>query len=146
MQITRKSPITLLEIMIVIFIIGIIGGVIGYNMKGSLDEGRSFKSEQGSKQVYDLLTLKMADGTSLEDILEDPKKALKENGFVNNTKKLLQDGWSNEFELREVGIDNFCVYSAKWHEFLKKKKNLTDEKLQEEYPWAFNFEEEEDDD
>lgn len=125
--------------MIVIVIISIIGGVIGYNMKGSLDEGRAFRSEQGSRQVYDLLTLKMADGTPRDAILENPKVALDENGFINNTKKLLRDGWSNEYELRKLDNGEFIVYSEKWYQFLRNKKKMTDEAIQEEYPWAFNF-------
>ena len=31
----RKSTITLLEVMIVVLLIGIIGSVLGFNMKGS---------------------------------------------------------------------------------------------------------------
>ena len=41
----KKRALTLLEIMIVIVLIGIIGSVIGVNMKGSLDAGKAFKSD-----------------------------------------------------------------------------------------------------
>ena len=44
MKIKRKSPLTIIEIMIVIFIISIVGGVMSYNMKGSLVKGRAFKN------------------------------------------------------------------------------------------------------
>lgn len=138
----RKNPITLLEIMIVIFIIGIIGGVIGYNMKGSLDEGRAFKCQQGSRQVYDILTLKMADGTPRDIILENPQAVLDENGFVNNPKKLLKDGWGQDFEFRKLDNEEFIVYSDKWYHYLRSKKKMTDQDMQEEYPWAFNFDHE----
>ena len=40
-----KKAMTLLEVMIVIFIIGIISSVIGYNMKGSLEKAKAFKTE-----------------------------------------------------------------------------------------------------
>lgn len=136
----NKKPFTLIEIMIVVFLIGIIGGVIGYNMKGSINEGRAFKSERGSKQIYDLLTLKMSDGTKIDAILANPKLALEQNGFVNNVKKLMQDGWGKEFELKKLKSGDFIVYSEKWYQFLRGKKGMTEESMQEEYPWAFYFE------
>jgi len=140
MKIKRKA-ITLLEIMIVIFIIGIIGSVIGYNMKGSMDEGRSYRSEHGSKQVHDLLMLKIAESDSIEEVLSDAVNVLKDSGFVSNPKKLLKDGWNKEFEIRRLNEEDFVVYSPKWHAFLQSKKKMTDERLAEEFPWAFNFDE-----
>ena len=63
----KQRPMTLLEIMIVIFIIGIIGSVIGYNMKGSLEEGKAFKTQEGIKQLYEIFHLEMAKGTASID-------------------------------------------------------------------------------
>lgn len=142
MKITRRA-ITLLEIMIVIFIIGLIGSVLSYSLKGSLDEGRSFKCEQGSKQVYDFLTLKMAEGTPLNDLLNDPKKYLNETGFIENVDKMFKDGWSKEYVIKPVGEEEFIVYSKNWENYLEKKKHFDKEKMQKEYPWAFHFSDDE---
>ena len=46
----KKRSMTLLEVMIVIFIIGIIGSIVGYNMKGSMEKARAFKRVRGSKK------------------------------------------------------------------------------------------------
>ena len=138
----RKQAITLLEIMIVIFIIGIIGSVIGYNMKGSMDEGRAYRSEHGSKQVHDLLTLKIAEGYNIEEVLGDAPTFLKQTGFVSNPTKLLKDGWNQNYEIRRINEDEFIVYSPKWHHFLHDKKKVGDDRLIEDYPWAFHFDEE----
>ena len=145
----KKRAITLIEIMIVIFIIGLIGSVIGYNMKGSLDEGKAFKCEQGSKQVYDFIQLQMAQrrGT-LDEVIENPKEALEATGFVARPDKLLKDGWNKEYVLEKIedrdgkGPD-FVVYSQNWYNFLKKKKKMSEVQMQEEYPWAFYFDKEE---
>lgn len=125
---------TLLEIMIVIFIIGIIGSVIGYNMKGSLEEGKAFKSEQGSKQVYDILTLEIAKGGRIEDIVENPERYLDKSGFAKNPKKLLQDGWGQDYLIIRNGVDDLFVVS---HDYLRyrEKKNLDLEDLKEKFPW-----------
>ncbi len=140
----KKMPITLLEIMIVIFIIGIIGSVIGRNMKGSLDEGRSFKSEQSSKQIYDLLTLQIANGESFEKIIKSPKDCLSTSGFISNPEKLFKDGWNKEFVIqKKIDEEDFVVYSEKWETFLKGKKKFTNDKMKEDYPWAFYFEDKE---
>ena len=70
----KKRSLTLLEIMIVIFLIGLIGSVIGYNVKGSLDEGRAFRSEQGACQIRDILLLEVAKGYPLDQVLQDKEK------------------------------------------------------------------------
>ena len=125
----RRRPITLIEIMIVIFIIGLIGSVIGYNMKGSLDEGKSFKSEQGSRQVYDFLTLQIAEKRdNFDEVIEHPKEALEGLGFVSRPDKLLKDGWNREFVIEKIETDkgaDFVVYSQNWYNFLKNKKKMS---------------------
>ncbi len=145
----KRRALTLIEIMIVIFIIGLIGSVIGYNMKGSLDEGKSFKCEQGSKQVYDFLTLQMAQqDKEIDNILSDPEEALRATGFVNRPDKLIKDGWNQKYVIEKIestdGKDpDFIVFSKNWYNFLKSKKKMTNEAMQEEYPWAFHFDDDE---
>ncbi len=145
----KKRALTLIEIMIVIFIIGLIGSVIGYNMKGSLDEGKSFKSEQGSKQVYDFLTLQIAQKKDAFDkVLADPEEALRDTGFVNRPDKLIKDGWNQKYVIEKIEVPedkdpDFVVFSKNWYNFLKNKKKLTNQEMQDEYPWAFHFDEDE---
>ena len=134
----RKQAITLLEIMIVIFIIGIIGSVIGYNMKGSMDEGRAYRSEHGSKQVHDLLSLEFAKSDKeLQEILGDPTESLDRTGFVSNPAKLMKDGWGQEYKIERLNEEEFTVRSEKWGTFLQTKKKMNEEKMKDDYPWAF---------
>ena len=139
----RCMAVSLLEIMIVIFIIGIIGGVVSYNMKGSLDEGRSFKSEQGSKQIHDILTLKLADGAKFTTVIKKPVTILEQSGFIKNAKKLFKDGWNNDFVVQRVDDERFIVYSDHWKNFLVDKKKMSKKRLEDDYPWAFHFDQEE---
>ena len=62
----RKSALTLLEIMIVIFLITLITGAIGYNMKGALDRGRAFRTEQAKEQLLNLLLICLEEGEKAE--------------------------------------------------------------------------------
>lgn len=137
-----KRAITLLEMMIVIFIIGIIGSVVGYSMKGSLNEGRAFKSEQGSKQVYDLLMLGLADGERLSHVIKSPEDVIDATGLIRNPKKLIKDGWNQKFQIKSIGNNDIVVYSSAWHKYLVEKKKLSYEQLHESYPWAFTEEQE----
>jgi general secretion pathway protein G len=145
----KRRALTLIEIMIVIFIIGLIGSVIGFNMKGSLDEGKAFKSEQGSKQIYDFLNLEIAQRRdSFEEVISNPEEVLKNCGFINRVEKLMKDGWNQNYEIQKIENPDtqeldFYVFSKNWYNYLKNKKKMSDHQMQEEYPWAFHFETEE---
>ena len=98
----RKHPLTLIEIMIVIFLIGLIGSVIGYNMKGSLDQGKAFKTEKAIDQIHDILMLEVAKGQPIELVVANPEEFIANSGLVNNPKKLLQDGWGTPLTIRTI--------------------------------------------
>jgi type II secretory pathway pseudopilin PulG len=138
MKIRRRSPLTIIEIMIVITIISIVGGLMTHNMKGSLAKGRSFKSEAASKEAHDILSLQQACGTNIEDIIKNPSKIIIDSGLVKSTKKLLQDGWGKPFDIRKVGEDDFILYSKRWVDYLEDKKGMNKEEIEENYPWAYN--------
>lgn len=95
----QKRALTLLEIMIVIFLITLITGAIGYNMKGSLDKGKIFRSRQAKEQLHDMLLLMLAEGKKGEDLAQDPLKFIKELGLAKNPEKLMSDGWGAKFEI-----------------------------------------------
>lgn len=118
----KKKPITLLEIMIVIFLIGLIGSVIGYNMKGSLDEGRAFKSEQGIARIKEILGLEIANGASAQAVVENPKEFLEHSGLVKDATKTLKDGWGNDYIITAKASGDVSVVSAKLNAFKKAKK------------------------
>ncbi|QVL57711.1 MAG: prepilin-type N-terminal cleavage/methylation domain-containing protein [Simkaniaceae bacterium] len=132
----KKYAMTLLEIMIVIFIIGIIGSVIGYNMRGSLDNGKAFKTKEGTRKLYEIVQLEIAQNKTLTDDGNLPvtvSKLLRESGLVKNTKDLMRDGWGNEYQFSlEKGDLRF--HSEKYDAYCEKKG------MKQEYPW------EEDDD
>lgn len=102
---------TLLEIMIVIFLIGTIASVIGYNMKGSLDKGKAFKTEQAQKQIRDILLLEIANGRTLSEVLKKPKHFLENSGLVRDSESLLKDGWGFKMKIEPSGEEDLTVTS-----------------------------------
>ena len=85
----KKRYITLLEIMIVILLIGIITSVVGYNVKGSLDKGKVFKTEQAQNQIKELLLLEVAKGKKIENVVKYAKQHLKDSGIPKDVDSLL---------------------------------------------------------
>ncbi len=92
-----------MEIMIVIVLIGLIGSVIGINMKGSLDKGRAFKTEQAIQQIEDIFNLELAQGATVEHILANKEQVLTDSGLVKDPEKFLKDGWGFEFNIKATG-------------------------------------------
>jgi type II secretory pathway pseudopilin PulG len=124
----KKKAITLLEIMIVIFLIGLIGSVIGYNVKGSLEEGKAFRSEQGIEKLNDIFQMEMASGVSAAEIVANPAYYLEHSGLVANADKLLQDGWKQPYKISAKGDYALKIKSDAWDNHKDKKQKKLDKK------------------
>lgn len=96
---------TLIEIMIVILLIGLIGGALAYNMRGSLDRGRVFKTEQTMARAYDVLMMKYAEGNypDVAALLAEKTKILNNSPLLKDGDKYLKDGWGKDFVFEPDG-------------------------------------------
>lgn len=130
----RKRRITLIEVMIVIFLIAIIGGVIGYNMRGSLDEGRAFKSREGSKKIREILLLQYAEGIEGKKIAENPLHFLKRSNLVDRAKELLKDGWGDQYKI-SFKKDDFEIISKNLQRYEKKKQSSKMEEVEDDFEY-----------
>jgi type II secretory pathway pseudopilin PulG len=120
----RKRPLTLLEIMIVIFLIGLIGSVIGYNMKGSLDEGKAFKTEQAMSQIHEILLLEVAKGATVDEVVGAPEHFLKRSMITRDPDALMKDGWGQKIKVSAKGNDDFYVSSQALADYKAKKNKI----------------------
>lgn len=119
----KRRCITLIEIMIVMFLIALIAGVITYNYRGSLDEGKAFKTKAAIDKVETILNLSIAEDPRLaENIQSEWVKVIESSPLVKNPGDLTKDGWGNPFQ---VSYENgaVTVYSAKYEDY--KKNNAT---------------------
>ena len=114
---------TLLEIMIVIFLIGIIGSVLAVNMRGAMEKGRVFKTEQAIRQVRDVLLLEVAKRElSLSDVVKNPLQYLKESGLVRNPEDLIKDGWGEMLTIKVDKKNNdLSIFSKRLAEYYHKQ-------------------------
>lgn len=108
----KKQALTLLEIMIVIVLIGLIGSVLGFSMKGSLDKGKVFKTERAIQLIEDTLMLEVAKGASITDVVDNAETYLKDSGMVKNATNILKDGWGIPFIIDKEG-DQIVVTSKR---------------------------------
>jgi type II secretory pathway pseudopilin PulG len=131
----KKRAITLLEIMIVILLIGLIGGVVSYNLKGTLEKGKAFASEEGARKLEDILNLEIQQGTrTAQEIAGDKskerdlvKECVLNSGLISSQQinKFIKDGWGDFFTIRKVAKENQVVVSshklAEYHKAHPKK-------------------------
>ncbi|MGD2169727.1 MAG: type II secretion system protein [Chlamydiota bacterium] len=125
----KKRAVSLLEMMIVIFLISLIGAAIGYNLKGSLDKGKEFKTKESIRQIKDILLLEVANGYDIDTVVTNSREFIKESGLAKDVDKLLVDGWGQPFLIRKKG-DDIEVVSDHLNK-LEDKKKKKDKKLQE---------------
>jgi type II secretory pathway pseudopilin PulG len=123
---SKKRPVTLIEIMIVIVLIGLIGGVVAYNMRGSLEEGKLFKTRQGGAQVYNILMLEVAKGRPINDVAAHWTEVLEQSTLAKNPKELSRDGWGQPYRVAvaDDGRD-LCVTSEKYTELYVKQNGTS---------------------
>lgn len=127
----KKRYVTLLEIMVVILLIGIITSVVGYNVKGSLEKGKVFKTKQAKRQIEDLLTLEVAKGTDIDTVVKNYKKYLENSGMAKDVDKLITDGWNTPFEVTHK--NGKIVVTSKNLAKYKKEHDIDQAKDDDEY-------------
>lgn len=118
----KRSYITLIEIMIVMFIIALITGVLAYNYRGTLDEGKAFKTKAGMERLETLLNLKAAEDPSFLENVEGRWKEVVENSpMVKDPQALIKDGWGEDYS---VGVENgsVVVSSRRYTQYVESHK------------------------
>lgn len=96
-SITRRA-ITLIEVMIVMFLIALIAGVVAYNYRGSLDSGKAFTTEQNMSKLRNILDLEAAK-TNLDPraVITNWQELVRRSPLVKSGDSLVKDGWGQPF-------------------------------------------------
>lgn len=119
----QRRFITLVEMMIVMFLIAMITGVIAYNYTGSLEEGKAFKTKAGMEKIKTILALDAA-GSDIDNIKESWQTIVRNSPLVQNANELINDGWGVPYTVRTDESNNgkeIVVFSQKYEDYLKKK-------------------------
>lgn len=122
MKKVKKRYITLIEIMIVMFLIALITGVLAYNYRGSLEEGKAFKTREAMQRLDNYLNLAIAqDPSLLDDISENWKAVIERSPLVANPKNLEVDGWGYEYKV-ENQDGHIVITSEGYTQYLRNKE------------------------
>lgn len=117
-----KRQITLIEIMIVMFLIAMILGVVAYNYQGALEKGKYFQSKTAQEKLETILTLIVSENPDVADHLEQNWPTLiKDSPLVQKPASLLKDGWGGNFEVRyNANTERVEVTSRKLEEYIRR--------------------------
>lgn len=116
-----------MEMMIVIALIGIIGSIIGFSMRGSLDEGKAFKTEQAMQKLEDILELELAKGKTWEEFEKNRQQFVQSAGLIKNPNDVLRDGWGNDLQVTRDDAGQLSIQSAKLDAFKLRKASKSSE-------------------
>src|SRR5690554_352491 len=117
--ILRRRYVTLIEMMIVMFLIALIIGVIGYNYRGTLEEGKAFKTKAGIERLETILNLAVAENADLlDDIESNWPEIVRNSPLVSNPSALIHDGWGQEYNVT-VEDGEIVVRSDRYEEYIK---------------------------
>ncbi len=107
----KKRAVTLIEIMIVIMLISLIGGALAFNMRGSMDQGRAFKTDQNIARVRDILLMADVDGDlSTDDIVTGWRNIVGKSSLVD-ASKVIVDGWNQPLNVVKNDDNDIVVTS-----------------------------------
>lgn len=115
----RRQYLTLIEIMIVIVIIGLIGSVVAYNMRGSLEEGKAFRTQQGGAQIYNILNLEIARGRDSDEVCRNWQSYVQNSGMARKPSELIYDGWGRLYDV-SLQDDEILVHSERYDTYAQK--------------------------
>lgn len=121
----KKRMITLIEIMIVMFLIALVMGVLAYNYRGSMDEGKAFKTRAAIEKVETILNLAVSENPEkLNSISSDWQNIVRNSPLVSNTNALLVDGWGSPFQVNvdEQGVVR--VTSQKYEDYINTHQTM----------------------
>lgn len=114
-----RRYLTLIEMMIVMFIISLLIGFLAYRYTGSLEESKAFKTKVAIERVSTILNLKAANDPGFLSDVQSWQEIIKSSPLVSNPKDLIYDGWGNPFEVY-VNDGTIYVASKTYEDYIKK--------------------------
>jgi len=119
----QRRNITLIEVMIVMFLIALIIGAVAYNYQGAFEKGKAFKTETGMKRLEEILTIQISENPALEENIETNwKQAVRESPLVQNPDTLIKDGWGQEYEVK-IEDNRIQVTSERYNEYKRRSSS-----------------------
>lgn len=118
-----RRYVTLIEMMIVMFLIALITGVVAYNYQGSLEKGKVFKTEAGMNKLHSILSLAIAEDPSIDLSPGEWQKVVERSPLVKDPVSDQRDGWGYEYEVEfDPQTHVITISSARYNAYKASKK------------------------
>ena len=123
-----KRYFTLIEMMIVMTLIILLIGVLGYNYTRVLEEGKAFKTKAGMLKLETILSLAIAQGSvKADDIPTKWEEVVKDSPLVRNPDDLIKDGWGNKYDVQvENGV--VIIRSERYETYIQNNPTMFGDK------------------
>ncbi len=123
----KKRAITLIEMIIVMILIATITGAIAYNYRGSLNEGKAFKTKEGMSRIETILAIYFAENSDeLQKYQQgDWKKIIQMSPLIKNPDEYIKDGWGKQYDVQvsnDSGNAEIKVHSDEYTKYINSKK------------------------
>lgn len=123
-KVVSRRCVTLIEMMIVMFLIALITGVVAYNYRGSMDEGKAFKTKAGIDKLQTILSLAVADNPDINLSGEGWKEYIRTSPLVQNASALIKDGWGSDYTVNyDASSGSLSVTSSKYEAYISSHSN-----------------------
>ncbi len=108
----KRNALTLIEIMLVIILVGIVGGALAFNLKGAVQKGKRFKTEETKKKIDAILNLALLEGHSSEEVKSNWIEHVKDSPLIKTKPNQtdIWDGWGKPFEV-DISEDGYTLVS-----------------------------------
>lgn len=122
-----KRYVTLIEMMIVMALIAMLAGVLAYNVRGSLEKGKAFATEQSMEKISQALLLHLAEyPEDIDQIESEWQVIVSQSPNVGNPDKVIRDGWGKLFRVyvdtdTPEGDAKIMVVSDAYNKYKRKK-------------------------
>lgn len=121
----KRRFVTLIEMMIVMFLIALITGVVAYNYRGSLEEGKIFKTKTGIVKLETILNLEIAKNPELaRNITSNWQAIIMNSPLVHDPASLITDGWGEPYEVSVEENGAVKVTSRRFNEYLRTHSQI----------------------
>ncbi len=96
----QRHALTLIEMMLVIVLVGVVGSALALNLRGALDKGRSFKTQETKKKIETVLNIAQLD-QDVESLKSSWETEVIESPLVkiSHKDKTILDAWGNKFDV-----------------------------------------------
>jgi len=121
--IIKRRFVTLVEMMIVMFLIAMITGVIAYNYSGGLDEGKAFKTREGMTKISNILEMYLTKNPEEKTNLNTTWQGIvNSSSLVKKGSDLIHDGWGGDYYVNfDENSGEIIITSKKYEDYQAKK-------------------------